>query len=49
MAKTATEKKATEKRATEKNGNGRNGNRKIGQFEKSATKNDRVGKQGTQN
>jgi len=32
--------------ATEKNGNGRNGNRKIGQREKSATKNERVGKQG---
>jgi len=32
--------------ATEKNGNCRNGNRKIGQREKSATKNERVGKQG---
>jgi len=29
-----------------KNGNGRNGNRKIGQLEKSAARNDRVGKQG---
>jgi len=28
-----------------KNGNGRNGNRKIGQLEKSAARNDRVGKQ----
>jgi len=29
-----------------KNGNGRKGNRKIGQLEKSATKNERVRKQG---
>jgi len=39
-------KTARVKRETEKNGNGRNGNRKIGQREKSATKNKRVGKQG---
>ena len=34
------------KKGNWKNGNGRNDNRKIGQREKSATKNKRVGKQG---
>jgi len=41
-----TTKTATVKKAPGKNGDGRNGNRKIGQLEKSATKNERVGKQG---
>jgi len=47
--KTAAVKRQLINRATEKNGNGRNGNRKIGQPEKSATKNKRVGNRATQN
>jgi len=41
-----TAKTETVKRGTEKSGNGRNGSRKIGQAEKSATKNKRVEKPG---
>jgi len=41
-----TAKTSTVKRAHGKNGNVRNGNRKIGQPEKSATKNKRAGKHG---
>jgi len=39
-------KKGRLKKGQLKNGNGRNGKRKDGQLEKSATKNERVGKQG---